>query len=110
MRLKQIENDPIIQIRDLIIKRYQDKKVQGLGIDDELRMQWTKRVEKQSKKISCSIAMLPKITEALYVPETALQTMYVQVIVLPLLFNYCLSNRITKLRFIISEHIELLCL
>ncbi len=39
MRLKQIENDPIIQIRDHIIKRYQEKKVQGLGIDDELRMQ-----------------------------------------------------------------------
>ena len=38
-RLKQIRNDPIIKIRDHIIKRVYKKKVLGLEIDDKL--QWT---------------------------------------------------------------------
>ncbi|CAB3985200.1 Hypothetical predicted protein [Paramuricea clavata] len=45
-RLKQIRNDPIIKIRDHIIKRVYKKKVLGLEIDDKL--QWTKHVEKQN--------------------------------------------------------------
>jgi hypothetical protein len=58
-RLKHVRNDPIIKIRDHIIKRVYKKKVLGLEIDDKL--QWTKHVEKQTKKISCSIAMLRKL-------------------------------------------------
>ncbi|CAB4006755.1 Hypothetical predicted protein, partial [Paramuricea clavata] len=68
-RLKQIRNDPIIKIRDHIIKRVYKKKVLGLEIDDKL--QWTKHVEKQTKKISCSIAMLRKVKP--YVPQATLQ-------------------------------------
>ena len=71
-RLKQIRNDPIIKIRDHIIKRVYKKKVLGLEIDDKL--QWTKHVEKQTKKISCSIAMLRKVKP--YVPQATLQMMY----------------------------------
>ena len=43
-RLRQIRNDPIIKIRDHIIKRVHKKTVLGLEIDDKL--QWTKHVEK----------------------------------------------------------------
>ena len=82
-RLKQIKNDPIIKIKDHVIRRVYNKKVLGLEIDDKLK--WTKHVEKQSKKISCSIAMLRKIKP--YVPQTTLQTMY-KSFVLPY-FNYC---------------------
>ena len=41
-RLRQIRNDPIIKIRDHIIKRVYKKTVLGLEIDDKL--QWTKHV------------------------------------------------------------------
>ena len=82
-RLEQIRNDPIIKIRDHIIKRVYKKKVLGLGIDDKL--QWTKHVEKQTKKISCSIAMLRKVKP--YVSQATLQMMY-KSFVLPY-FNYC---------------------
>ena len=69
-RLKQIQNNPIIKIRDHITKQVYKQNV--LEIDDKL--QWTKHVEKQTKKISCS---------------TSSNTTYdVQVIVLPY-FNYC---------------------
>ena len=47
-RLKQIRNDPIIKIRDHIIKRVYKKKVLGLEIDDKL--QWTKHVENKLKR------------------------------------------------------------
>ena len=82
-RLKQIRNDPIIKIRDHIIKRVYKKKVLGLEIDDKL--QWTKHVEKQTKKISCSMAMLRKVKP--YVPQATLQMIY-KSFVLPY-FNYC---------------------
>ena len=82
-RLKQIKNDPIIKIKDHVIRRVYKKKLLGLEIDDKLK--WTKHVEKQSKKISRSIAMLRKIKP--YVPQTTLQTMY-KSFVLPY-FNYC---------------------
>ncbi len=67
-RLRQIRNDPIIKIRDHIIKRVYKKTVLGLEIDDKL--QWTKHVDKQTKKISCSIAMLRKVKP--YVPQATL--------------------------------------
>jgi hypothetical protein len=57
--LETDKNDPIIKIRDHIIKRVYKKKVLGLEIDDKL--QWTKHFEKQTQKISCSIAMLRKV-------------------------------------------------
>ena len=52
-------------------------------MDDKLK--WTEHVEKQSKKISCSIAMLRNIKP--YVPQSTLQTMY-KSFLLPY-FNYC---------------------
>ncbi len=82
-RLRHIRNYPIIKIRDHIIKRAYKKTVLGLEIDDKL--QWTKHVDKQTKKISCSIAMLRKVKP--YVPQATLQTMY-KPFVLPF-FNYC---------------------
>ena len=85
-RLRQIRSDPIIKIRDHIIKRVYKKMVLGLEIDDKL--QWTKHVEKQTKKISCSIAMLRKVRP--YVPQATLQMMY-KSFVLPY-FNYCSTN------------------
>ena len=86
-RLRQIRNDPIIKIRDHIIKRVYKKTVLGLEIDDKL--QWTKHVDKQTKKISCSIAMLRKVKP--YVLQATLHADDVQVICTPLfqlLFNY----------------------
>ena len=82
-RLKQIQNDLIIKINDHVIKRVYNKNVLGLEIDDKLK--WTEHVEKQSKKISCSIAMLRNIKP--YVPQSTLQTMY-KSFLLPY-FNYC---------------------
>ena len=82
-RLKQIQNDLIIKINDHVIKRVYNKNVLGLEIDDKLK--WTEHVEKQSKKISCSIAMLRNIKP--YVPQSTLQTMY-KSLLLPY-FNYC---------------------
>ena len=82
-RLRQIRNDPIIKIRDHIIKRVYKKTVLGLEIDDKL--QWTKHVEKQTKKISCSIAMIRKVKH--YVPQATLQMMYKSFVLS--YFNYC---------------------
>ena len=55
-RLRQIRNDPIIKIRDHIIKRVYKKTVLGLEIDDKL--QWTKHVEKQTKVICTPLVQL----------------------------------------------------
>ncbi len=47
-RLRQIRNDPIIKIRDHIIKRVYKKTVLGLEIDDKL--QWTQNMLKNKLK------------------------------------------------------------
>ncbi len=95
-RLRQIRNDPIIKIRDHIIKRVHKKTVLGLEIDDKL--QWTKHVEKQTKKISCSIAMIRKVKP--YVPQATLQMMYKSFVLC--YFNYC-SNDGNKMHAVIKS-------
>ena len=82
-RLKQIKNDPVIKIKDHVIRRVYSKKVLGLEIDDKLNC--TKHVVTQSKKISCPIAVLRKSKP--FVPQTTFQMMY-KSFVLPY-FNYC---------------------
>ena len=85
-RSKQIKNDPVIKIKDHVIRRIYSKKVLGLEIDYKSKS--TNHVEAQSKKIYRSIAMLRKF-KALCTPSNI--TDDVQVIcprLFQLLFRY----------------------
>ena len=82
-RLRQIRNDPIIKIRDHILKRVYKKTVVGLEIDDKL--QWTKHVDKQN------FLFYSYVTKSEALRTSSNTTDDVQVICTPLfqlLFNY----------------------